>query len=36
MIRNIKFTYNQSLSTGNKDSKNILVKGDNKEVLPEL
>lgn len=36
MIRNIKFIYNQSLSTGSKDSKNILIKGDNKDVLPEL
>ena len=33
---NIKFIINQQNSVGCEDSKNILIKGDNKAVLPEL
>lgn len=36
MIKNIKFTYNQDISTGNQDCKNILIKGNNQDILPEL
>lgn len=35
-MKNINFTYNCKISTGSLDSKNILIQGDNKEVLPEL
>lgn len=33
---NIKFEYNQQLSVGDIECKNILIQGDNKVVLPEL
>lgn len=33
---NIKFSFNQSLSTGNQDCPNILIHGNNMEVVPEL
>lgn len=33
---NIKFTFNTSYSTGNEDCQNILIHGDNKDVLGEL
>ena len=33
---NIKFTFNASYSTGNEDCQNILIHGDNKDVLTEL
>lgn len=33
---NIKFTFNATYSTGNKDCQNILIHGDNKDVLSEL
>lgn len=33
---NIKFKYNATCSTGNEECKNILIQGDNKEVLSEL
>lgn len=33
---NIKFTFNVSGSTGNEGCQNILIHGDNKDVLPEL
>lgn len=33
---NIKFIYNEQVSVGTKDCQNILIKGDNKAVLPEL
>ena len=33
---NIKFTIDQQNSVGRDDCKNILIKGDNKEILPEL
>lgn len=33
---NIKFIFNDSYSIGNEDCKNILIHGDNKDVLPEL
>jgi len=36
MIKNIKFTYNKDISTGDQDCKNILVKGNNQDVLSEL
>lgn len=36
MINNIKFTYNQDISTGDQNCKNILIKGNNQDVLPEL
>lgn len=32
----INFTYNTEISKGGRQCKNILIKGDNKEVLPEL
>ena len=33
---NIKFTFNATYSTGNKECQNILIHGDNKDVLAEL
>jgi len=36
MLQNIKFTYNPKLSVGSERSRNVLIKGDNKEVLPVL
>ncbi len=33
---NIKFVLNDAFSTGNKECQNILIHGDNKDVLPEL
>ena len=33
---NTKFAFNASYSTGNEDCQNILIHGDNKDVLPEL
>lgn len=33
---NIKFTFNASYSTDNEDCQNILIQGDNKDVLTEL
>lgn len=33
---NIKFTFNATYSTGNKECQNILIHGDNKDVLSEL
>ena len=33
---NIKFIYNPQVSVGGEDCKNILIKGDNKAILPEL
>ena len=33
---NIKFTFDPQMSLGNEDCKNILIKGDNKAILPEL
>lgn len=33
---NIKFTIDTQMSIGNEDCKNILIKGDNKAILPEL
>lgn len=33
---NIKFDFNRNLSTGNEDCLNILIHGNNKDVLPEL
>lgn len=33
---NIRFSFNSSYSIGNEESQNILVHGDNKNVLPEL
>lgn len=33
---NIKFTIDQQNSVGGEDCKNILIKGDNKAILPEL
>lgn len=33
---NIKFTFNAADSVGNEDCQNILIHGDNKDVLPEL
>ena len=33
---NIKFKFNASYSTGNEDCQNILIHGDNKDVLAEL
>lgn len=33
---NIKFTFNATYSTGDKDCQNILIQGDNKDVLSEL
>lgn len=33
---NIKFTFNNSLSTGNPDCPNILIHGNNVDILPEL
>ena len=33
---NIKFSLDTQLSIGGEDCKNILIKGDNKEILPEL
>ena len=33
---NIKFTYNATFSTGSKECGNILIHGDNKDVLSEL
>lgn len=32
----VKFIYDKSVSNGNEDSQNILIKGDNRLVLPEL
>lgn len=36
ILDNIKFTFNAAYSTGNKECPNILIHGDNKDVLPEL
>lgn len=36
MIHNMRLTYHQDLSVGGKDCRNLLIRGDNKEVLPEL
>ena len=33
---NIKFTFDTTYSTGNEECQNILIHGDNKDVLPEL
>lgn len=33
---NIKFTIDKQMSIGGEDCKNILIKGDNKAILPEL
>lgn len=33
---NIKFSFNRDISLGGEDCKNILIKGDNKFILPEL
>ncbi len=33
---NIKFSYDSKMSNGEEDCKNILIKGDNKVILPEL
>ena len=33
---NIKFTFNATYSTGKEESQNILIHGNNKDVLPEL
>ena len=33
---NIKFTIDNQMSVGGEDCKNILIKGDNKAILPEL
>ena len=33
---NIKFIYNEQYSNGGKNSPNILIKGDNKDILPEI
>lgn len=33
---NIKFTIDNHMSVGSEDCKNILIKGDNKAILPEL
>lgn len=33
---NIKFTLDRQMSSGDEDCKNILIKGDNKAILPEL
>ncbi len=33
---NIRFTLDTQMSVGGKDCKNILIKGDNKAILPEL
>lgn len=33
---NIRFIFNDSYSIGNEDCKNILIHGDNEDVLPEL
>ena len=33
---NIKFTIDNQMSIGDEDCKNILIKGDNKAILPEL
>lgn len=33
---NIKFSFNATYSTGDKECQNILIQGDNKDVLPEL
>ena len=36
MKPNIKFIYEANASMGRSDSKNILIKGNNKDILPEL
>lgn len=36
MKPNIKFIYEANSSMGTSDSKNILIKGNNKDILPEL
>ena len=36
IIDNIKFTFNTTYSTGNEECHNILIHGDNKDVLAEL
>ena len=36
MKPNIKFTYEADSSMGTSESKNVLIKGNNKEILPEL
>ena len=36
MRPNIKFTYEANSSMGTRDSQNILIKGNNKDILPEL
>lgn len=33
---NIKFSFNDFYSTGNEECQNILIQGDNRDVLPEL
>ena len=33
---NIKFSIDTQMSVGGEDCKNILIKGDNKAILPEL
>ena len=33
---NVKFVFDKQLSVGNEDCQNLLIKGDNKEILPEL
>ena len=32
----IKFVYDKQISVGKEDCPNILIKGDNKAILPEL
>lgn len=33
---NIKFVYDKQISVGNENCQNLLIKGDNKAILPEL
>lgn len=35
-MKDIKFTYEADSSMGTSDSQNILIKGNNKEILPSL
>ena len=36
MRTNINFVYESDSSTGTSESQNVLIKGDNKNILPEL
>ena len=33
---NIKFVFDKQMSVGNENCQNLLIKGDNKAILPEL